>query len=328
MKNKKISISTIAKECNVGVGTVSRYFNNGYVSDQKKELIKKVVEKYNFSPNFAAHSIKRKIQEVYFLIPDLTKSNTFVIKKILKYLQLEFSETMVFVIQTTYNQETYLKYLKKVVARKPAALVLFAISDDLKIKDYLKKITIPFISYGKDWGKFYFINNDQEMMISLLETMNNQNEFNHQKQILYIGEKPETNKSTGYDRFYSLNNWFKNKNIKFDYLFFEHNSETSIYNLIKELNLNNKIIICGTHTCHKILLKYIVNQKFKNITLTDIYQKNSLLLPIFEKQYCIAIDYQNLVQRINESINKILNNKPIDEQNEKYLNYEIKVLDR
>ncbi|WP_265504509.1 helix-turn-helix domain-containing protein [Mycoplasma mycoides] len=36
MKNKKISISTIAKECNVGVGTVSRYFNNGYVSDQKK----------------------------------------------------------------------------------------------------------------------------------------------------------------------------------------------------------------------------------------------------------------------------------------------------
>ena len=52
---KTITIKDIAKECGVGVSTVSRAVNNHPdISDETKERIMKVIRENNFTPNSTA----------------------------------------------------------------------------------------------------------------------------------------------------------------------------------------------------------------------------------------------------------------------------------
>ena len=56
---KTITIKDIAKECGVGVSTVSRAINNHPdISDETKERIMKVIRENNFPPNSTARNLK------------------------------------------------------------------------------------------------------------------------------------------------------------------------------------------------------------------------------------------------------------------------------
>ncbi len=56
-----ITIKDIARECGVGISTVSRVINNnGYVSDELKERVLKAVAEYNYIPNNNARNLKAR----------------------------------------------------------------------------------------------------------------------------------------------------------------------------------------------------------------------------------------------------------------------------
>ncbi|WP_425380397.1 LacI family DNA-binding transcriptional regulator [Spiroplasma endosymbiont of Stenodema calcarata] len=325
MKNKKVSIKTIAEECGVGVGTVSRYFNGGYVSQEKRDLIQKVVQKYNFQPDFAAHSIKKKILEVYVLIPDLTSSNTFIVKSILKQINDNFTKIVPFVVETTYDEERYLLHLQEIVRRNPTALILFTISNDKNIRAFLKTITIPIIVYGRQWGNTVFMNNDNEMMYSLLEQMAANAEFDQHRKIFYIGKNPTSNLPTGFARYDTVLNWFQTHNYNFESYFFDKNQDSIIYDLVQSLDLKDKIIICGTHTCYKIILAWLMKQNILNSLVTDISNMSDFFLPVLQKQYCIAINYEELATKIILKLKQILLGNSDDKKIIECLNYEIRI---
>ena len=46
---KKMTMADIANLSGVGKSTVSRYFNGGYVKDETRAKIQKVIEEYNLS---------------------------------------------------------------------------------------------------------------------------------------------------------------------------------------------------------------------------------------------------------------------------------------
>ena len=48
---KKMTMADIASLSGVGKSTVSRYFNGGYVKDETRAKIQKVIEEYNYTPN-------------------------------------------------------------------------------------------------------------------------------------------------------------------------------------------------------------------------------------------------------------------------------------
>ncbi|WFG96881.1 LacI family DNA-binding transcriptional regulator [Spiroplasma citri] len=325
MKNKKISIKTIAAECGVGIGTVSRYFNGGYVSQEKRLLIQKVVEKYNFQPDFAAHSIKKKMLEVYILIPDLTSSNTFIVKSILKQINNDFTKIVPFVVETTYDEDRYLLHLQEIVRRNPAALILFTISNDENIRAFLQTINIPIIVYGRQWGDTVFINNDNEMMYALLQKMAKNHEFDKKKEILYIGENPVTNLPTGFARYDTVADWFNGRNYRFQTHFFSENQERIIWELVKTINLNNKIIIAGTHTCYKVVISFLMKNNITNSLVTDICNSNDFFLSILPKHYYIAINYSELATKIIIKLKQILDGNNITKDKTiECLSYEIK----
>jgi LacI family transcriptional regulator/LacI family repressor for deo operon, udp, cdd, tsx, nupC, and nupG len=65
MESENISIYTIAKEAGVSPATVSRVLTgNARVSEEKKNRVEELIEKYNFKPNALARglsNIERKI---------------------------------------------------------------------------------------------------------------------------------------------------------------------------------------------------------------------------------------------------------------------------
>ena len=53
-----MTINTIAKMAGVSPATVSRYLNQGYVSEEKKERIRNVIEQTGYSPSPSAQMLR------------------------------------------------------------------------------------------------------------------------------------------------------------------------------------------------------------------------------------------------------------------------------
>lgn len=73
-RKKSMSIKEIAQLCNVSIATVSRVINNsGRFSNETQEKILKAVEKYGYTPNMAAKSLKSSTSKtVGVIVPNIS----------------------------------------------------------------------------------------------------------------------------------------------------------------------------------------------------------------------------------------------------------------
>ena len=55
-----MNINEIAKLAGVSRATVSRYLNQGYVSEEKKKIIRKVIEETGYQPSSQAQMLRTK----------------------------------------------------------------------------------------------------------------------------------------------------------------------------------------------------------------------------------------------------------------------------
>ena len=71
-----MNISEIAKMAGVSSAAVSRYFNNGYISDEKKERIRKVVEETGYRPSVQAQTLRtKKTKMIGVILPKINSSS-------------------------------------------------------------------------------------------------------------------------------------------------------------------------------------------------------------------------------------------------------------
>ena len=72
-----MTIKEVAEQAGVSTTAVSRYFNGGSLSEEKRKKIKKVVEKTSFVPNALAKTMRTgKSDNIGVIIPALA-SPTF-----------------------------------------------------------------------------------------------------------------------------------------------------------------------------------------------------------------------------------------------------------
>ena len=55
-----MNIAEIAKMAGVSKAAVSRYFNNGYISEEKREAIHKIVQETGYRPSLQAQTLRTK----------------------------------------------------------------------------------------------------------------------------------------------------------------------------------------------------------------------------------------------------------------------------
>ncbi|MGR5542867.1 LacI family DNA-binding transcriptional regulator, partial [Vibrio campbellii] len=58
MMSKKMTMAEISRQLGISTMTVSRYFNDGYVSEENRQKIDAIVKESHYTPNIFARSIR------------------------------------------------------------------------------------------------------------------------------------------------------------------------------------------------------------------------------------------------------------------------------
>ena len=71
-----MNISEFAKEAGVSVSAVSRYFNDGYLSADKREKIEAALERTGYIPSYSARTMRTKVTKlVGVILPKLSSES-------------------------------------------------------------------------------------------------------------------------------------------------------------------------------------------------------------------------------------------------------------
>ena len=71
-----MNINEIAKLAGVSRATVSRYLNDGYVSAEKRQIIRRVIEETGYQPSSQAQMLRTKKTKLVGVILPKINSNT------------------------------------------------------------------------------------------------------------------------------------------------------------------------------------------------------------------------------------------------------------
>lgn len=294
LENKNITYHDIKKATNLGIGTISRFFNNGSISDSAKLKIEKFIKEYNYMPNIGAKLIKGYEDCIYLIACSINENS---IQNILNSVIEQFKKINlnVYVVIASYDPQQYLEVLKKTIIRKPKNLILFTPPLNDELKNFIDNIKINTWIYGDDFTNKISTYFDETQMV--YELVNKIKNANYQK-IIYFG-KDVLDINTGKKRYMGYKNAIKNTNIQ-TYEFFSTTNEIEDIKkqFIKIIPLieNNTILICTTHT----IFKYCYFQKINNnflYDLTDIGYKS--MYDLFDAyKYKIYIDYYEIGKKL------------------------------
>ncbi len=142
---KTITIKDIAKQCGVGVSTVSRAINNHPdISEETKSKIMEVIKEHNFIPNNSARNLKRL--------------DTRTIAVLIKGIDNPFFQNMIKVFEEEVQKRKYIFVLHRVDTNQDEIEVALELIKEKRLKgivflggnfshkeDKLQMIDIPFV---------------------------------------------------------------------------------------------------------------------------------------------------------------------------------------
>lgn len=155
-----MNINEIAKMAGVSRATVSRYFNKGYVSDEKREKIKEVIEKTGYTPSAQAQMLRNKRTKLVGVI--IPKINSESISRMIAGVSEIFSETeyQIIMANTFNNEKEELKYLKIFKENQVDGIILIGTIFTEKHKKALKELKVPIVILGQYVKGYTCIYND------------------------------------------------------------------------------------------------------------------------------------------------------------------------
>ena len=153
MKNKKLTMNDIAKMAGVGKSTVSRYFNNGYVKEETRAKIKKVIEDNDYEPNALAQIMKSKQSKMIGVITATldSKTSSRMIMAFDEYVRSEGYSPMI--INTNHNELRELKSIESLWKLQVDGIVLLATNVTMAHQKIASKLDIPLIFVGQSFDE-------------------------------------------------------------------------------------------------------------------------------------------------------------------------------
>lgn len=145
MENKKITMSDIAKMAGVAKSTVSRYFNGGYVKDETKAKLKKIIDEYNYEPNAVAQSLKAKHSHSIGIIAPCLDSITSsrMLMAIDEYLKNQGYTTII--INTNHNEMRELSSIEHLWRMNVDGIILLATVVTMTHLQLANQLDIPIL---------------------------------------------------------------------------------------------------------------------------------------------------------------------------------------
>ncbi|HJB17231.1 MAG TPA: LacI family DNA-binding transcriptional regulator [Candidatus Blautia excrementipullorum] len=156
-----MNIGEIAKMAGVSSAAVSRYFNHGYISQEKKEAIRKVVEETGYRPSLHAQTLRtKKTRMIGVIVPKIASASIGkVIEGILSVLNNSEYQCLMAVTQNSSQKE--LEYLETFSERRVDGVILVATVLTREHKKVLKESKIPVVLVGQQLsGQFCVYHDD------------------------------------------------------------------------------------------------------------------------------------------------------------------------
>lgn len=156
MKN----ISDIAKLAGVSKSTVSRFLNNGSVSNKTKEKLTKIIKEYDYQPNQFAQSIRaRRTNLIGAIIP---RMNSFAVDETIKGVinQCHLHNYQLLLNYTGLELEAELAALETLSRSKVDGIVLMATNITEQHIQIIEKINVPVIIVGQEHAQLHSIYHD------------------------------------------------------------------------------------------------------------------------------------------------------------------------
>lgn len=160
MKDKKLTMSDIAKMAGVGKSTVSRYFNGGYIKEETRLKLKKVIDENNYEPSTLAQSLKAKYTKVIgIVVPCLDSITTSrVLMTMDQYLKDHGYTTLI--INTNHDEMRELTSIEQLWRMNVDGIILMATAVTMAHQNIAAKLDIPLLFVAQRYGAGVSIIND------------------------------------------------------------------------------------------------------------------------------------------------------------------------
>lgn len=144
-----MNIEKIAELAGVSRAAVSRYFNNGYISDQKREAIRKVVEETGYRPSVQAQTLRTKKTKMIGVIAP--KIASFSVGKVMEgILSVIYGNGYRMLLAVTQNDpKKELEYLGAFGEKQVDGVILLGAVFQAEHKRMLKNLSVPVVIVGQ-----------------------------------------------------------------------------------------------------------------------------------------------------------------------------------
>ncbi len=163
----KSTIVDVAKAANVSVATVSRVINGNYpVKKETKELVLKVIDELNYTPNTQARDlIKQQSSTIGVVVPSISNMYfTEVVNGIEKYF--ESTQYSIFLCITNHDKDKEIKRINELISRNVAGIIVIDPNignSKLNFFDEIaKNVPIVFVNGYMHSQNISLVSNDQE----------------------------------------------------------------------------------------------------------------------------------------------------------------------
>lgn len=278
---KKVTMQDIADMCNVTKSTVSRYFNGGYVKQETKDKIAKVIEEYSYEPNTFARLKAKQSYIIGVIAPCLDSIVTSrVLMSIDEYFRNENYTTMI--MNTDHNEELEINCLERLWRMNVDGIILNATHISEKHREMLKKIDIPIVVIAQGYGDGVCVINDDYNAGKFMGSYIGKKGHKH---VAYIGVE-EKDIAVGIIRKQGILTGLQNENVEDIEVVISDFSYEKAQIKIRELLNRKKVdaIICATDRmafgAYKVCkeMKYRIPEDISIIGFGG-YEESELLTP-------------------------------------------------
>lgn len=155
-----MNIGEIAKLAGVSRATVSRYLNNGYVSEEKREKIKAVIEQTGYVPSSQAQMLRTKKTKLIGVI--LPKLGSESVSKIINGISEKLTGTgyHLLLANTDNNIEREIEYLNIFKNNQVDGVILIATILTKEHKQAMKELAVPIVVVGQELSGYCSVYHD------------------------------------------------------------------------------------------------------------------------------------------------------------------------
>ncbi len=155
-----MNINEIAKLAGVSRATVSRYLNDGYVSDEKKEAIKRVIEETGYEPSRQAQNLRNNVTKLIgVIIPRLqSEAVNRMVSGISEVLAAEGYQLLLANTQNQTREE--LKYLRIFRKNQVDGIIFIGTMFSAEHFRLMKELEVPIVVAAQEIDNYSCVYQD------------------------------------------------------------------------------------------------------------------------------------------------------------------------